>query len=248
MYRFTTHFIETTDSTNRFLQAVADGKMSVISSLEDCTVLFTNEQTAGRGMGTNCWFSDYGQNILASFYFESGILARRQFEFNRFFALAVRHMVAKYLPQVQIKWPNDILVEGKKLAGILIEHSVKGDRLAYSIAGIGLNVNQITFEPVIPNPTSLKLCTQRDFSVKQLLSELIESCTIYYRMLKEGNFEKLEQEYLEHLYRLNEFAHYFYQNQHIMAKITGIDEYGRLCLVSEKGEELCCGFKEIKFE
>lgn len=248
MYRFTTHFIETTDSTNRVLHDVVDGKCTIINKLDDCSVLFANEQTAGRGMGTNCWHSDPGQNILASFYFESGILARKQFEFNRFFALAVRNMVAKYVPHVQIKWPNDILIDGKKLAGILIEHSVQGEKLAYSIAGIGLNVNQTVFDPVIPNPTSLKLYAQSDFSVKQILNELIESCQSYYAMLKEGKFDELEKEYLEHLYRLNEPAQYFYQNQHIKATITGIDEYGRLCLTAENGDELCCGFKEIKFE
>ena len=246
MLNATLHFIETIDSTNRYLADMAAGKIANTPKIQDFTVVYTNEQTAGRGMGTNQWHSDYGQNILASFYFEPDIDASQQFCFNRFFALAVRDMLAHHTDAV-IKWPNDILVHGQKIAGILIEHSVVGSRLAHSIAGVGININQTSFRKDIPHPTSLKLLTGKHFDVEELLNELISSCQKYYKILKEGKLDILEKEYLQYLYQLDKPASYQYHNEVITATITGIDTYGRLMLQKEDGTILTCGYKEIVF-
>lgn len=246
MLNATLHFIETTDSTNRYLADMAAGKIAHTPKIQDFTIVYTRKQTAGRGMGTNQWHSDEGQNILASFYFEPDIDASQQFFFNRFFALAVRDMITKYVP-ARIKWPNDIIVNHHKIAGILIEHSVVGNRLAHSIAGVGININQTAFRTDIPHPTSLKLMTGKNYDVESLLKELVVSCQKYYKTLKENKFHLLEEEYLQHLYRLGEPAAYRYQNECIIAIITGIDAYGRLMLRKENGTLLTCGYKEIVF-
>ena len=153
-------------------------------------------------------------------------------------------MIAKYVP-ARIKWPNDIIVNHHKIAGILIEHSVVGNRLAHSIAGVGININQTSFRTDIPHPTSLKLMTGKNYDVESLLKELVVSCQKYYKTLKENKFHFLEEEYLQHLYRLGEPAAYRYQNECIIATITGIDAYGRLMLEKENGTLLTCGYKEI---
>ena len=246
MLNATIHFIKTTDSTNRYLADMAAGKKPDSTNIQDFTVVYTHMQTAGRGMGTNQWHSDYGQNILASFYFEPNIDASQQFFFNRFFTLAVRDMLAPYVKAV-IKWPNDILVNDHKIAGILIEHSVIGSRLAHSIAGVGININQTSFRQDIPHPTSLKLLTGKDFVVEDLLNELVSACQKYYKILKEGKLDILEKAYLQNLYRLGEPARYRYQEDEITATITGIDNFGRLKLQKDDGTELICGFKEIVF-
>ena len=125
----------------------------------DLYAVYADFQTAGRGAGTNRWHSSRGRNILTSIYFETGLDAADQFVFNLWFATATRRFLAKYVPEVLIKWPNDMYVRDRKLAGDLTEHSVSGGRLDFTVAGIGIDVNEEEFPDWIPNPTSLFLET-----------------------------------------------------------------------------------------
>ena len=198
-------------------------------------------------MGTNTWFSEPGKNLLVSFYFEPDIPAARQFFFNQYFALATLEFIRRRIPRALIKWPNDIYVDGKKLAGILIEHVLRGNKLQYTIAGIGININQEHFPENIPHPTSLLLETGLKWDVAELMEEYWQ--TLYDRWnlcdISQANF--LNKQYLNNLYLLNTFHHYRIQETPTEAKITGVDEYGRLMLETRAGERLVCGFKEIGF-
>lgn len=246
MLNTTIYFIEKTNSTNKYLADLVSNKRKHQNLLQDFTGVYTYEQIAGRGMGNNHWYSEYGENLLVSFYFEPPIAASQQFFFNRFFTLAVRNMLAHYTDAV-IKWPNDILVNQQKIAGILIEHTIVGTKVAHSIAGVGININQTTFQKEIPNPTSLKTITGKTYVIKELLNELVQSCQQYYSILKEEKFDILEKEYLLHLYKLNEPASFLYQEQTVTATITGIDPFGRLVLQKDDGTTIVCGYKEIAF-
>ncbi|MCQ2284417.1 MAG: biotin--[acetyl-CoA-carboxylase] ligase, partial [Bacteroidales bacterium] len=207
--------------------------------------IYTDFQSAGRGMGSNKWFSDRGENILASFYFEPDLPAAQQFVFNQYFAVTTRLFLSRYLPQVQIKWPNDMYVNGKKLAGDLTEHTLLGSQLRFSIAGIGININQSHFPAEIPHPTSLYLETGQTFEVETLLSE-------YWQLLHDHledlhHPELLQQAYLEHFYQMNEVHEYDCRGQRIKAAIQGIDNFGRLVLAQTDGPIHICGFKEVIF-
>lgn len=198
-------------------------------------------------MGSNQWFSERGKNILFSMYFPAKTTAARQFLFNQYFALATRQFLMDYLPEVDIKWPNDIYVCGHKLAGILIEHHLNGERLLYTIAGIGINVNQEDFPDNIPHPTSLFRETGRTFSIDQL--------TCHYWQTLQHAFESFDwkmdiahnETYIRHLYQLDVWSEYLIHGIRCEAKIVGIDAYGQLRLLKRNNEEVLCGFKEIVF-
>ena len=184
-------FVEKTHSTNLLLNEIVEKNRN----LPDFYCVTTNFQTAGKGQGTKSWKSNKGENILASFYFQPQILPPQQIYFNYFFALTIRKVLSQYVDDVMIKKPNDIYVGAEKMVGILIEHHIQGDTLKYSVAGVGINVNQTQFDPALPNPTSLKLITGKEFSREKILKEIVQEGAIYYNKLQTGAFAELENEY-----------------------------------------------------
>jgi BirA family biotin operon repressor/biotin-[acetyl-CoA-carboxylase] ligase len=237
-------FIPVTDSTNNALaRLVADNKLKN-NSLSDFFALYTDYQTFGRGEGQNKWQSNRGENILLSLYFIPPLPPSQQFEFNRFFSLTVRKTLANYIPGVKIKWPNDIYVNDKKIAGILIEHYISGDTMAGTIAGVGININQTLFDPLLPNPTSLKLETGSQYDIISLIHEMIDiGENIYYSMLINRQYNLLKEEYLEHLYHINEMHWYDIKGTKTEARIIGTNDFGQLLLEDRQGLSIHAGLK-----
>ena len=110
---------------------------------------------------------------------------------------------------------------------------------------MGININQTDFDKDIPNPTSLKLLTNRDFDVRKMVLDLVETCR-QYQCSENTNYQKIHQEYLENLFLYQEYAWYEMDNKMIEAEITGTDEYGRLLLHDKAGKNYCCGMKEVR--
>lgn len=240
--------LSTTESTNRDVAALIHSGLPDGSAFPDFGAVMADFQTGGRGQGTNRWHSAAGQNLLISIGFRPPVPASRQFVFNEFFALGVREFLSSLLKEeVKIKWPNDIYVNDRKIAGILIEHSVMGEQIACTIAGLGLNVNETDFPNDLPNPVSISQLTGQQYDMNELATRLIAVFQSSFINLKEENWEKLEHEYLSHLYRMKEFSFYIIENQKIEAKITSIDKYGRLLLEGREGQCWCCGMREIKY-
>ena len=199
-------------------------------------------------MDQNRWFSDKGKNLLVSFYFSGlQIPANRQFVFNQYFALTTREFLSQYVDNVLIKWPNDIYVNGKKLAGDLTEHNLRGDTLQESVAGIGINVNQDRFPSDVPHPTSLFMETQQFHDVDNLLVSYWQMLENKLGTLSLSNESELKQQYLKYLYRLNERCSYLVDNQKVEATIKDVDKYGRLLLEDGSGRLRACAFKEVAF-
>ena len=189
------HFVEVTHSTNIVLhEKVEKNKISDMET-PDFYCVFTDFQTQGKGQGSKTWSSNKGENILASFFFQPNILPNQQIYFNYFFALTIRAVLSNYVENVFIKKPNDIYVDNKKIAGILIEHNIQGEKLKYSIAGVGININQTRFDFALPNPTSLKLLTGKTFDREIILEEIRKIGKHYYELLQKGAFLPLEKEY-----------------------------------------------------
>ena len=240
-------FIETTHSTNVTLRENASLTLQDWDKDSHFYGIYTLEQTQGKGLGSNRWLSQRGQNILISFLFQPPITIQNQFYFNQYFAIAIRHFLSSFIENPLIKWPNDIYVGNKKIAGILIEHSIQGDRLKYSVAGVGININQTTFDPEIPNPTSLRLLTGQEYKITDLILELVKSLNETYHLILNQEFSELEQEYLNHLFQYQTTARYLIQEQEIIGTIVGLSPIGQLLIQSETGELHTCNYKEVKF-
>ena len=144
------------DSTNTYLKTLCENEI-----LPEGTVVIAESQYAGRGQRSNTWESEPGKNIIMSLIFYPGFLsANRQFLLSQAVALALQEFISNLLPEekTSIKWPNDIYVGDKKIAGILIESSWMGNQVKNSIVGIGININQDGFYH--PNAISLKMIMQ----------------------------------------------------------------------------------------
>ena len=151
--------LESVPSTNTWAKEHAE-------ELHHADIVLTHDQTAGRGQRGNSWEAEPGMNLTFSLCLEpSSILPSEQFLLSEAVALGVADAVAQALgldtqqEEITVKWPNDIYAGNRKIAGILIEHSIRGNRIAKSIAGIGLNVNQRLFRSDAPNPVSMHQLT-----------------------------------------------------------------------------------------
>jgi BirA family biotin operon repressor/biotin-[acetyl-CoA-carboxylase] ligase len=162
-------------------------------------------------------------------------------------ALGVFDFLHSIVADVKIKWSNDIYVRDKKICGMLIENSLRGMSIQYSIVGIGLNINQEIFPPDIPNPTSLKIITGKNFSIDDCYVSLCNLIEGRYLQLKAGHEEKINHDYLSVLYRYNEMYRYEDVQGRFIGKIKDVDEEGRLLISKEGGKEERYMIKELKF-
>ena len=235
--------IQSTDSTNNYAnQQIRDNDVS------EGTVFLTYEQTAGRGQMKNFWESEPGKNLTFSIVFYPGFLEiRRQFMLSKAVALGIYTAMNKYVESVHIKWPNDIYVGDQKLCGILIENSIMSGILKSSVAGIGLNVNQTVFQSSAPNPVSLQLLTNTHFDCETILTEVLSEINSYYELLRQGEFEKIDREYISLLYRLNEMHSFRTGNEIFEGEIIGVNEIGQLLIRRDDGRILDFHFKEVEF-
>ncbi len=208
-------------------------------------VVITDEQYAGKGQKGNSWETEPGQNLTFSILlYPDNITPSDQFALTRIVSLGITDFLENFLQiRAEIKWPNDIIYKGKKLAGILINTSISGNRLTDAILGIGLNVNQTTF--ALLGATSLTLVTGKMYNLQVILDGLLESIERRYSQYKS---RKQEVDYIQRLYGLN--LELPYRDEKLGLDFTGIirgvDETGRIKIETEN--EMCrFSFKEVRF-
>ncbi len=212
------------------------------------TVISADEQVAGRGQFGSSWESAAGENSTVSIIlYPSFLLARKQFELNKAISLAVKDLVSSYMrTTVQIKWPNDIYIKDKKVAGILIQNTLSGHKILASIVGIGINVRQESFSEAIPNATSFYLQKQQGYDLDEILARLCEFVEKRYLQLKKGD-PTIDKNYLNSLYLFEKESRFARKDGSIFfGKIKGVTDIGELIIKHLAGEETF-GFKEIKF-
>lgn len=239
------HFDEI-NSTNVWLY----DKMAENTDISDM-VAVADHQTAGRGMDKNRWESEAGMNLLFSIALNVNFLeAENQFKISQAVSVAIVETLSQYVDNQQlfIKWPNDIYFGDKKLVGMLIQNTIEGRMMGISIIGIGLNVNQLQFSKDIPNPISLKMITEEEYDLEDLLNQMIINIKNAVESLRfEKNREEINSKYISKLYRYQKWAEFVYQNQVKTLIITGFDKYGRLLLHDKEGAEVVCDVKELQF-
>lgn len=231
------------DSTNAYLQ-----RMQSEHDIHNW-VVSADEQTAGKGMGSNGWESETGKNLTFSLAVDMGFLpAERQFLLSEAVALGIIEVLDKTLltEQLSIKWPNDIYYGNCKLAGILINSTIKANMMDLSIIGIGLNVNQMQFQDWPTHPISLKMITGKEYDLKPMLEQIASQVIKKVELLK-SDPTSIEQDYLKRLFRYQTWADYEVGGNVRRLFMTGIDPFGRLMLVDEKNNSYCFDIKEIRF-
>ncbi|MCB0568411.1 MAG: biotin--[acetyl-CoA-carboxylase] ligase [Phaeodactylibacter sp.] len=213
------------------------------------TVISAGFQTEGRGQIGSRWESQAGLNItLSVILYPEFLPAAQQFSLNQAVALSVRDLAARYAKKpVYVKWPNDIYLGHRKVAGILLQNTLSSRGFQSCVAGLGINVNQESFSPALPNPTSLKLETGRPYSLPELRTVLFQCLEQRYLQLKEGRFDSLNTEYLQFLYGLGHVALFERPDgERFRGKINGISPEGLLLVVAEGGQEDAYQLKAIK--
>jgi len=206
-------------------------------------------QTSGKGQGGEFWESEKAKNLTFSYNLvDVNLSAYNQFYISIIIALTLSEIIEGEIgdKEVKIKWPNDIYIGSKKVAGILIENVVIGDKIKESYIGIGLNVNQKKFDSNAPNPISIIHFTEKEIDTKELLSTYLLKFDYYLNLLKKGELDRLKTVYLDKLYRINEIGKYQINNEIIDGIIKGIDEYGFLRM-SIDGLERSFDIKEIVY-
>jgi BirA family biotin operon repressor/biotin-[acetyl-CoA-carboxylase] ligase len=237
-------FYEELPSTNTTLKLLSETE-----SLAEFSVVITSHQNAGRGQMGNHWESESGMNLTFSILLNPVFLpVASQFMLSKVISLALVDMLEDLeIPDVTIKWPNDIYSKDKKLAGILIENNIMGANLSQSIVGIGLNVNQLIFTSNAPNPVSMAQLTGQHYQIEIIFNQLIDSIMDGYYRLSAGADAAINGLYLEKLYRSTGIHPFKDSNGNFEASIHGIDEYGRLMLLLTTNELRTYEFKEVEF-
>jgi BirA family biotin operon repressor/biotin-[acetyl-CoA-carboxylase] ligase len=205
-------------------------------------------QTGGRGQGHNRWQSEPGKNLLFSIILRPvTVPAEKQFYLSMAVATGMAAGLREAGAKAMVKWPNDILVGGKKLAGILIENTIMADALHTSVAGIGLNVNQAHFTEDIPAATSLLLQTGSEHEILKLLDSLLSAIGIRIAMLYDADYGRIKSDYLNLLWKLNTRAEMKDAAGTFTGRIVDIAESGELLVAGEDGNLRRYGFREVGF-
>ena len=179
------------DSTNTCAKTLSE------AGIEEGTVVFAEHQTAGRGRNGRTWLSEPQCNLLFSVVVRPQ-LPKEQTAFLTFYsAVSIAQAVEAVIGRsVECKWPNDLLLNGKKFCGILLESSFRQSTLDYSIIGIGMNVNQTAFEKEMKlRVTSLRLEEENEFDRKQLFQKILLSLDLSYSDVQSGNFQTIMKEW-----------------------------------------------------
>jgi len=231
------------DSTNVYARVLISKEKP-----QEGTVIVAGEQRKGKGHGANIWQSQRGKNLLFSIIlYPDFISATTQFLLSKVISLGIYDYLCGYISDVSIKWPNDIYVDDRKIAGIRIENDLLGAFVKNSIVGIGLNMNQENFPKGIPNPVSLTQMIEKQLVLRD---EMIKVCRFLdkrYKMLAKGMVDKIRRDYHNTLFRLNEMAWYQNNASKFRAKIIGVSDYGQLILENQSGKTLEYNFKEVDF-
>ncbi|OAZ04971.1 biotin--[acetyl-CoA-carboxylase] ligase [Flavobacterium succinicans] len=234
--------LDAIDSTNDFLKGI-----SSLPETVNFTVVTAELQTKGKGQMGHKWESEVGKNLIMSVlvkdFFQD---VSRLFHLNIAFALAVIEALESYnVPELSIKWPNDIMSYSKKIGGILIENSIKSDGSIESIIGLGLNVNQTNFED-LPKASSLAVICGVEFDRELILRLLVKYLkqNIEEWQEKEQHFWK---DYKLRLFKKDIPMPFADENGvHFMGIIQGVSAFGKLQVLLEDDSFKEFDIKEIQ--
>jgi len=236
-------FVDNTPSTNQYMLNELQ-----TAGVESGAAVVTFNQTKGRGQKGNTWISEPEKNITYSLVIKPEYIpARNQFLLSEFVSLTVKTLLDEYTKEITIKWPNDIYYKNSKIGGILIENKLEGSLIAYSVIGIGLNINQTVFPKDLPNPISLSQITGEQYELKDLAEKMHRRLITAFEHLNTDNESDIRKYYLNSLFRRDGYHLYRDSKGEFKARIMDINAHGHLILEPEEGTAKEYDFKEVTF-
>ena len=234
--------LEQVTSTNTYAMQQIQAKMA-----QHGIVYFAYEQTMGRGQHGKKWLTEPKANIILSTIVNTSSLGiTNQFYLSAVTALAVFDLLNFYLPnQISIKWPNDVYINDSKAAGILVENTIQGNQWPWAVLGIGINVNQTSFNTTLNNATSIATYTQKNYNTIDLAKQLCTFLTHYVEQLFKGNTVQLLQLYNEHLYKRNQQVKLKKDNIAFTCTIQKVEATGKLHVLNGLQDEF--NFGEVEW-
>ncbi|MDK7675900.1 biotin--[acetyl-CoA-carboxylase] ligase [Weeksella virosa] len=232
------HIFDTLPSTNSYLLDLTK------KNAKDWVVIYAKDQTQGKGYAGSTWKTNAGENLTFSFSITTDLSYPELIFLNEWVANVLRDFLVPYLPQVWVKWPNDVIANDKKLVGVLIE-SFQRDQQMYTVVGVGLNVNQTRFESN-HKASSLKLLTDRTYDLLALLADLMAGFQARFYQIQEKNFDDIHQTYQTYLYRKDVLSTFRAADKVFLGWIRKTDSDGKLWIELENNELKSFLHKEIE--
>jgi BirA family biotin operon repressor/biotin-[acetyl-CoA-carboxylase] ligase len=238
-------FLDKVDSTNRYAEKLLSAR-----KLPEGTVIWTRDQTSGRGQGSNTWESEPGKNLTFSIILYPEFLhPSRQFLLNKAVSLGILDYVKSILPahDCTLKWPNDVYAGAGKLGGILIQHHIAGEEIVSTIAGTGLNINQEKFSSSLPNPVSVRQLLGRELDLQDQLDAVLSCLDKRYGQLRSGGETVLDEDYNANILGFMKWMKFILAGRESEGMIRGVDDSGRLLLLTRQGDQLTLHHGEVEF-
>jgi len=231
------------DSTNSYLkQLVRETKVL------DETVVIAESQLKGRGQMGNKWQSETGQSLTFSMLkcFQN-LKGDEQFMISMAVSLSIAEALdALNIPNTSIKWPNDILSDNKKIGGILIENVLEGSNIKYAIIGIGINVNESSFNN-LPQASSLKLQSGITFNLEEVFHNTINKVLKKLQNISTKEFLSLKNRYENRLFRKGRISVFEnLEGDRFNGIIKGVSNIGELVVETENGSNQYFQMKQVK--
>lgn len=237
------HKISATPSTNSYLKSLLKQM-----GYQQEHVVIAQEQSQGRGQMGAIWHSQKFKSLTFSLYKRfSDLEVMHQFYLSMVVSLAIKEALEELeIPEIKIKWPNDILSANKKICGILIENILQKNKIKGSVIGIGLNVNETSFDG-LPNATSMKISTKKDFDIDLVCERLLTILSQKTSLLENNQFKKIQGDYLKSLYRINQVSVFENVNKEkFNGIIQGVSSEGKLLIKIDDDTVISFGLKEIR--
>jgi BirA family biotin operon repressor/biotin-[acetyl-CoA-carboxylase] ligase len=235
--------LDSTNSTNNYLS-----KLINETDIPNGTVILAHNQTKGRGQRGSTWLTENNKNISCSYYIQFNKLTiQNVFLISMAVANAIHKCICKHIIGCKIKWPNDILIENRKICGVLIENTIAGKSISQSIIGIGINVNQIDFPKHI-NATSFALELNEGLDKKTVFNELSDLLKEEINLLNNGFINPIKNYYLNNLigYKSEKKYRDLTNNNPINGQILTVENNG-LLVIQANSSTIKYNFKEIEF-
>jgi BirA family transcriptional regulator, biotin operon repressor / biotin---[acetyl-CoA-carboxylase] ligase len=230
-------YTETTESTNTFLKE---------NDFEDKTILYTFNQTKGRGRENRNWINFSNKDLALSIGLKPQVVFQQNVWYISLISLSLIDVFKKLkIKNSWIKWPNDVYIENKKIAGILSESIWKNNSLSKFIIGIGININSCENDLKMitdKKTTSIFLETGKEVHLNDFVKMFIDSLSKWFLLFEKNKIERIKKEWIKYCNIINKKVEWKSNEKKTIGIISDIDKDGFLYLKTENETiKIICG-------